>query len=249
MRVPEDWPHLPDDLIRQRIARRLAHVGECWVWQGWVSHGRPMLSLGGGREHPRRAQVNHLLWWLERGERVVLPRFLAHRCRTHLCVSPAHHEAVSRTRLRRWTAREVRLMREAYWGTPARPGARDLGGHRPGAITRTARDMGVSRQAVVRALAGARTRWDKWPGRRASPETMHELMRRHEGEVAAEEALARVSVHDLAARHGAAVTVVLKMLRGKTYALAGGPTRPVRQDAQRLDVAAGGGWPHAAKFG
>ena len=81
--------------LRRRLARKVSHPyaarfwekvdrsGECWVWQGATSEGRPKFRIGGEMVHAAR-----VAWALTNG--TPHGRRLRRTCDDRLCVNPAH---------------------------------------------------------------------------------------------------------------------------------------------------------------
>ena len=83
--------------FREKVEARYVRKGRgpCWIWEGSVSHGRPMLNLRHVTRHIyawERGPVppGHTLWRTD--HRFPECRDLAFECRHRVCVNPWHLE-------------------------------------------------------------------------------------------------------------------------------------------------------------
>ena len=238
----ESWPYLCpwhlNDAIRARIDI-LSDTG-CWKWVGWQRAGRPHVFLKGSKKVRHiSGQANHLTWWMKHGERIQRPYFLKQTCDTHHCVNPDHREKSSFRHVRTWTMREVKQMRESYWGTDIAEGKRRKNTWLTSAARMTAEHFNVHIQAIRRFVAGNKPQFSRWPD---TSTTLDMLRAEYDKNVRLAKANSRrredaMTIAKIAKQSRTGDMAVCDMLRGHTYKSADGPTAPVKQAAHKLRVA------------
>ena len=236
----ESWPHLCAWHVQDGLQRRIRVDAEtqCWVWQGWFTGHRPALFLRMDGKRKVAGQANHLLWWQRHGERIMSPEFLENTCGTLHCCNPDHLRKSSFKRRRRWTMREVKQLREAYWGTETVPGRRARTICPNSALILTAKHFNVSRNAIYNFNRG-RARLYKWPDPKTTHADVMAVLEKNKAEVAKNALKRRTSLtlFSIGKQYGTMQSVVRDMLIGHTYRNAEGPTAPVRQSAHKLRIA------------
>ena len=71
---------------------KIGKPNECWIWQGYVSHGYGTLRVmkAPGSKAQRHLRAHRLAWWLENSEPLPPDMLVIHSCNTPLCCNPRH---------------------------------------------------------------------------------------------------------------------------------------------------------------
>lgn len=143
----------------EAIRMRCNEVGDCWELCGPTNGSTPIMRLDGSR---RLRQVRRVVLELQ-GKKIDGLLAIA-KCRTRLCVNPAHAVAVTRSALQQLTAKETRygqrLSRRAALAAARRKTAvlteEAVAKMRASGLTthQAAQAFGCSQSAAADAMAG-----------------------------------------------------------------------------------------------
>ncbi len=143
----------------EAIHARCDEVGDCWEWRGPTNDGVPIMRIDGSR---RLLQVRRVVLQLQ-GKNIDGLLAIA-KCRTRLCVKPAHAAPVTRAALQKLTAQETRygqrLSRRAALAAARRKTAvlteETVAEMRASGLTthQAARAFGCSQSAAADAMVG-----------------------------------------------------------------------------------------------
>ncbi len=93
-------PHQPITL--EMIQARTVEEGECWIWQGALSHGQPALNWNRKTTNVRRYMAENVMGLKVKG------RLASTCCGNGACVAPHHVSIKTRKQLQTATARNTR---------------------------------------------------------------------------------------------------------------------------------------------
>lgn len=99
----------------ERVLRRVARVGDCWLWTGAVkSTGYAQVTVGSLTDGTRRGgQLAHRVVYEALVGRIPAEHDLHHTCGVRHCVNPAHLEPIRRAE---HGARHSAEGHDARWG-------------------------------------------------------------------------------------------------------------------------------------
>ena len=87
----DGWAEMPRWLnsISRVLDKRVIKTGDCWIWDGYLTHGYGYISINKKKMRAHRAIYEYLVGPIPEGLE------LDHLCRNRACVNPNHLEPVT----------------------------------------------------------------------------------------------------------------------------------------------------------